>query len=99
MEEEMNQMVNVMTQVMSNICGDVNKPIQINIPNNLTSSDYRAIVPIRRLFKLFKMVDTKYVMKDLGISRSGVYKLFQREDFPSIDIGKTHQVMALAYLM
>lgn len=99
MEEEMNQIVNVMTQEMSNICGDTNKPIQINITNNLTPSDYMAIVSIKRLTNPFKMVDTKYVMKDLGISRSSVYKLFQREDFPSIDIGKTHQVMILAYLM
>lgn len=99
MDEEMNQMVNVMTQEMSNICGDETKPIQINISNTLTPSDYMAIVSIRRLQNPFKMVGIDYVMKDLGICRTSVYRLFQREDFPSINIGKTHQVMILAYLM
>ena len=92
-------MVDVMTREMTGICGDENKPIQINIPNKLTPAEYMAIVSVRRLPNPFKMVDANYVMKDLGIGRSSVYKLFQREDFPSINIGKTHQVMILAYLM
>lgn len=98
-EQNLDKMVKVMTQEIANICGDENKPIQINIPNKLTPAEYMAIVSIRRLSNPFRMVDTKYVMKDLGISKSCVYRLFQRDDFPSINVGKTHQVMILAYLM
>lgn len=99
MEQDLDKMVDIMTQEMANICGDENKPIQINIPNKITPSEYMAIVSVRRLPNPFKMVDIKYVMKDLSIGRSSAYKLFQRDDFPSINVGKTHQVMILAYLM
>lgn len=99
MEEEMNKIVDTMTKEMDSITGDDSKPIQINVPDKLTPAEYMAIVSIKRHPNPFKMVDTKYVMKDLGISRSSVYRIFQRDDFPSINIGKSHRVMILAYLM
>ncbi len=99
MEDEMNKVIEDMTKEMTNICGDDSKPIQINIPDKLTPADYMAIVSIKRLTNPFKMVGIDYVMKDLGIGRSSVYKLFQREDFPSVSIGKNHLVMLLSYFM
>lgn len=99
MEDEMNKVIEDMTKEMTNICGDDSKPIQINIPDKLTPADYMAIVSIKRLTNPFKMVGIDYVMKDLGIGRSSVYKLFQRDDFPSVSIGKNHLVMLLAYFM
>ena len=99
MEDEMNKVIDDMTREITNICGNDSKPIQINISDKLTPADYMAIVSIKRLANPFKMVGIDYVMKDLGIGRSSVYKLFQRDDFPSVSIGKNHLVMLLAYFM
>lgn len=39
------------------------------------------------------------VAKDLKIGKNKVYQLFQEEDFPSIEIGKTKVVMVLSYYL
>ena len=39
------------------------------------------------------------VAKDLKIWKNKVYQLFQEEDFPSIEIGKTKVVMVLSYYL
>lgn len=39
------------------------------------------------------------VAKDLRIGKNKVYQLFQEEDFPSIEIGKTKVVMVLSYYL
>lgn len=99
MNQLLNSMVDAMTQEMDNIRGDEQEIVQLYLPEKLTPAEYMAIVSVKRLPNPFKMVDVEYVRKDLGISRSCVYKLFLREDFPSINVGKTHRVMILAYLM
>ena len=47
----------------------------------------------------FKMIGVEAVMKDLNICRTIAYRLFKREDFPSITIGKSNQIMLISYLM
>lgn len=39
------------------------------------------------------------VMKDLGIGIVKAYEIFNRKDFPSINVGKTKTVTMLAYLI
>ncbi len=99
MEHELNNIVDVMTKEMSDICSKGDTKITLNIPYKLTPEEYMAITSIRRVPNPFKMIGINYVMKDLGICKNNAYKLFNRDDFPSVNVGKTHKVMILAYLM
>ena len=38
-------------------------------------------------------------MNDLKVCETIAYKIFKRDDFPSINIGKSNQVMLLPYLI
>ena len=54
---------------------------------------------IRRVKNPFRMLGVKDVMRDLKICETIAYKTFKRDDFPSINIGKSNQVMLLSYLI
>lgn len=46
----------------------------------------------------FEMLSVEDVMKDIGICYSTAYDLFNREDFPAIQIGKKKKISRLAYM-
>lgn len=75
------------------------KKIEINYNCKLTPIDYMAIESIRKVQNPFIMIDVETVMKDLHICRSVAYRLFQSEEFPAINIGKSNYVMLLPYLI
>lgn len=64
-----------------------------------TKPELMTIESIKRLKNPFRMIGVKDVMKDLNICETIAYKTFRRPDFPSINVGKTNQVMLLAYLI
>ena len=54
---------------------------------------------INNLDNPFKNITVHEVAKDLNIGRNKAYEIFKREDSPSITLGRTWQVMYLAYLI
>lgn len=94
--EELNNLTNKVLNEMQNT--EV-KNIVIETKENLTPEQRIAIDTIRRVKNPFKMLNVKDVMKDLNICETVAYKTFKRTDFPSINIGKTNQVMLLSYLI
>ena len=78
---------------------DLSKELIINLNNKLTDKDIIIISAISKLKNPFKMIGVEMVMKDLNICRGVAYKIFQRKDFPSVNIGKAKQVMLISYLL
>ena len=78
---------------------ELSKEIIINLNNKLTDKDIIIISSISKLKNPFKMIGVEAVMNDLNICRTIAYRLFKREDFPSITIGKSNQIMLISYLM
>ena len=71
----------------------------MNVQNELTNKDVLLLSSINRLKNPFRMIGVETVMKDLNICRGVAYKIFQREDFPSINVGKTKQIMLVSYIL
>jgi hypothetical protein len=100
----MEEINNATTQILNdrqenNVIDTEEKRLEIKYNQKLTPMDYMAIESIRKLKNPFRMIGVNTVMKDLNICKTVAYKLFQREDFPSINIGKSNQVMVLAYMI
>lgn len=91
-----NQVVAEMKDTMSN---DATKEVILNIQNELTNKDILLLSSINRLKNPFRMIGVETIMKDLNICRGVAYKIFQREDFPAINIGKTKQIMLVSYIL
>lgn len=94
----MNEIDNISTKVANEI-DTKDKKININLSAPLTPQQLMAIQSIKRLKNPFKMLSVKDVMRDLNICETIAYRTFKRADFPSINIGKSNQVMLLAYLI
>lgn len=75
------------------------KNIVIETKEVLTPEERMAIDSIRRVKNPFKMLSVTDIMNDLGICENIAYRTFRRADFPSIDVGKNHKIMLLAYLI
>ena len=54
---------------------------------------------ISNLDNPFKNITVNEVAKDLHIGRNKAYEIFKRKDFPALTVGRTLQVMYLAYLI
>ena len=54
---------------------------------------------ISNLDNPFKNITVHEVAKDLHIGRNKAYEIFKRDDFPAITIGRTWQLMYLAFLI
>ena len=67
MEHELNNIVDVMTKEMSDICSKGDTKITLNIPYKLTPEEYMAITSIRRVPNPFKMIRINYDIKYLRI--------------------------------
>ena len=94
--EELNK---ITEKVINEIQNTEVKNIVIETKETLTPEQRIAIDTIRRVKNPFKMLNVKDVMKDLNICETVAYKTFKRADFPSINIGKSNQVMLLSYLI
>lgn len=94
----MNEIDNISKKVINEIDTE-DKKININLPAPLTPEQLMAIQSIKRLKNPFKMLSVKDVMRDLNICETIAYRTFKRSDFPSINIGKSNQVMLLSYLI
>lgn len=97
----MSELDNVTAQMNNNLrnISPEDKVININVTKPLLPEDFMAIESIKRIKNPFAMIGVETVMKDLHICKSIAYRLFQREDFPSINIGKSNQIMILAYMI
>lgn len=71
----------------------------VKFQGELTDRDIAMITILNRLKNPFKMIGIDEVMKDLKVCRNVAYKIFQRDDFPAINIGKNKQVSLLAYIL
>lgn len=92
-------MEEIIEKLNKEIIDTEDKDIIINYNKQLTPMDYMAIESIRKIKNPFRMIGVETVMKDLNICKTIAYKLFQREDFPAINIGKSNQIMILAYMI
>lgn len=75
------------------------KQIVIEHKEPRTVEQELAVETIKKIKNPFRMIGVETIMKDLNICKGIAYKLFQREDFPAINIGKTKQVMLISYLL
>ena len=81
-----------------------NNPLEIEF--NETNEEERkklleALIAfgISNLDNPFKNITVHEVAKDLHIGRNKAYEIFKRKDFPALTVGRTWQVMYLAYLI
>ena len=95
----MEELNNITTKIVDEIQNTEMKNIVIETKEILTPEQRMAIDTIRRVKNPFRMLSVKDVMRDLNICETIAYKTFKRDDFPSINIGKSNQVMLLAYLI
>lgn len=97
----MNEMNNITTNIIDDmkVIDTEDKKVVVNLNQKLSAEDLMAIESIRKLKNPFRMVGVNTVLKDLNICKTVAYRLFQRDDFPSINIGKSNQVMILAYMI
>ena len=94
----MNELDNITKQIVKEIDTE-DKKINVNLQSPLTAEQLMAIESIKRLKNPFRMLSVKDVMRDLNICETIGYRTFKRNDFPSITIGKSNQVMLLSYLI
>lgn len=91
------QEFDVITKQMINKIVDTD--LAENIKDEITIKDRLIIESVKKLNNPFAMIGVKEVMKDLNICKVVAYKVFQRDDFPALRIGKANQIMLVAYLI
>ena len=94
--EELNNLTEKLVNEIQNI---EKKNIVIETKEFLTPEERMAIDTIRRVKNPFRMIGVKDVMNDLKVCETIAYRIFKRSDFPSINIGKSNQIMLLSYLI
>ena len=98
--EEIDKINNqVLAEIRDITPDDATTEVILNVQNELTNKDVLLLSSINRLKNPFRMIGVETVMKDLNICRGVAYKIFQREDFPSINVGKTKQIMLVSYIL
>lgn len=94
-----------MENIIDKLTEDTIKEIQdtkvknIVIEKNITPEQRAIMESVKRLHNPFKMLTVQDIMKDLNICETIAYRTFKRPDFPSINVGKTNQVMLISYLI
>jgi len=88
--------INVVTEKIIN---EIESAKDENKKRELSKEEIIIVESIKRIKNPFRMITVKDVMNDLNICETVAYKTFKRDDFPSINIGKTNQVMLIAYLI
>lgn len=98
--EEIDKINNqVLSEIRDISHDDATTEVILNVQNELTNKDVLLLSSINRLKNPFRMIGVETVMRDLNICRGVAYKIFQREDFPSINVGKTKQIMLVSYIL
>ncbi len=64
-----------------------------------TMQELMIMTAIKRLKNPFRNLTVSEVAKDLKMGENLANQLFKRDDFPSVNIGKTKTVTLLAYLL
>lgn len=64
-----------------------------------TMQELMIMTAIKRLKNPFRNITVSEVAKDLKMGENLANQLFKRDDFPSVNIGKTKTVTLLAYLL
>lgn len=95
----MEELNNLTKQVVNEIQNTDTKNIVIETKEVLTPEQRMAIDTIRRVKNPFRMLGVKDIMNDLNVCETIAYRIFKRNDFPSINIGKSNQIMLLPYLI
>lgn len=85
--------------VAKQMINSIGKHENEEIKKEINMNDRIMIESIKKLNNPFRMIDVNAVMNDLNICKVVAYRLFQREDFPAIRIGKSNQVMLIAYII
>ena len=95
----MEEINNLTKQVVNEIQNTDTKNITIETKETLTPEQRIAIDTIRRVKNPFRMLGVKDIMNELNVCETIAYRIFKRNDFPSINIEKSNQIMLLAYLI
>lgn len=99
----MEELNNTNTQVIDNVLltkeFNVATDVVFNLKSKLTKQDVILISSLLKFKNPFRMIGVETVMKDLNICKGVAYKWFQRDDFPSINMGKSKQVMIISYIL
>lgn len=69
----------------------------IDTKENLSFEEMLAKVAIDKLKDPFTILTVKDVAKDLNIGKNASYKIFKRNDFPSVNIGQSWHITLIAY--
>ena len=69
------------------------------VNKNLTFEEMLIVEIIKKVNNPFANLTVKNIAKELIIGINTAYEIFKRDDFPSIDIGKTKTITLLAYLI
>lgn len=94
------QMVDEMININNEIKLEEQKLELILEPKrDLTVEERMYLEAIKKVKNPFKMIGIETVMRDLKVCRNTGNRIFNREDFPSINIGKSYQIMLVAYLV
>lgn len=86
-------------QLINEINNTDTKNIIIETKEIMTPEQILIIEAMKKVQNPFAMIKVNDVINDLGVCENIGYKIFQRNDFPSINIGKNNQIMLLAYLL
>lgn len=94
-------MENIIEQLTEDTINEIKNTTVKNIviKNEITPEQQILIESIKQIKNPFTMLTVQDVMKDLNICETIAYRTFKRSDFPSINIGKTNQVMLISYLV
>lgn len=95
----MEELNNLSKNLINEIQNTKTKNIIIKTKEFLTPQERMAMDTIRRVENPFRMIGVKDVMNDLNVCETIAYRIFKRNDFPSINIGKSNQIMLLPYLI
>lgn len=74
---------------------------EIKINENIYDELKKELVKeaVKKLEDPFKMLTVKDVAKDLYMGENKTNEIFNRKDFPSVNIGKTRKVQKIAYIL
>lgn len=102
--EEMTIVTDQMVDEIINASNETNLEEQkveliIEPKRDLTVEERMYLEAIKKIKNPFKMIGVEVIMKDLNVCRTIGNRIFNRPDFPSINVGKSNQIMLIAYLV
>ena len=102
--EEMTLITDKMVDEIINARNETNLEEQkveliIEPKRDLTVEERMYLEAIKKIKNPFKMIGVEVIMKDLNVCRTIGNRIFNRPDFPSINVGKSNQIMLIAYLV